>query len=551
MRLVPRGRLYGGLGVLVIVPALLGLSACGSSSDDTQQGGEMVANLTSYPDYLDPQLSYTAEGWEALYPTYTPLLTYAHERGEAGTEVIPGLAEDLPDVSADGKTYDLTLRKGMEYSDGTPIKACDFRFAVERMFDLNSGGSSFYTDIVGAADYQKGSADEITGIECDDESGDITINLEQPRGTFPQELALMFVAPVPPDTPKDENQTKSPPPSSGPFTITDVKPGRTFVMKKNPKFQTILDAGADIPEAQLDEITVEEVKNTSTQVTDVEQNEVDYMFDPPAPDRLPEVEQKYADRFRFEDSINVYYFWMNNQEPPFDDVKVRQAVNYAIDPAALTRIFGGRLNVSQTILPEGMPGHKDFELYPGPDVEKARQLMEEADPSDTDITVWTNDEPDRKKLGAYYQDVLNDIGFNADLKIINGEIYFTQIGNMKTENLDTGFSDWFQDYPHPNDFFQPLLAGESIQPTNNQNNSLTDIPELNKKIDELVQEEFTPEVQEQYGDLDEAFMKEAVWAPYGSERFTTFVSERLNFDEVYWHPLMSHDWTSFALNEGS
>jgi peptide/nickel transport system substrate-binding protein len=551
MKLGPRGRLYGSLGVLVIVPALLGLNACGSSSNDTQQGGEMVANLTSYPDYLDPQLSYTAEGWEALYPTYTPLLTYAHEPGEAGTEVIPGLAEDLPDVTPDGKTYDLTLRKGMEYSDGTPIKACDFKFAVERMFDVNSGGSSFYTDIVGAADYQKGSADEISGIECDDDSGDITINLEEPRGTFQQELALMFVAPVPPDTPKDENQTKSPPPSSGPFTITDVKPGRTFVMKKNPKFQTILDAGADIPEAQVDEITVEEVKNTSTQVTDVEQNEVDYMFDPPAPDRLPEVEQKYADRFRFEDSINVYYFWMNNAEPPFDDVKVRQAVNYAIDPAALTRLFGGRLNVSQTILPEGMPGHKDFELYPGPDIEKAKQLIEEADPSDTDITVWTNDEPDRKKLGAYYQDVLNDIGFNADLKIINGEIYFAQIGNQKTENLDTGFSDWFQDYPHPNDFFQPLLSGESIQPTNNQNNSLTDIPALNKKIDELAQEEFTPEVQQQYGDLDEAFMKEAVWAPYGSERFTTFVSDRLNFDEVFWHPLMSHDWTSFALNEGS
>jgi peptide/nickel transport system substrate-binding protein len=461
--------------------------------------------------------------------------------------VVPALAEDLPEISEDGKTYSLTLRDGMKYSDGTPIKASDFEFAVERMFDVNSGGSSFYTKIVGAADYQKGDADEISGIKTDDDTGEITIELEAPSGTFDQELGLMFVAPVPQDTPKS-NQTKDPPPSSGPFMVTDVKPGRTYTLERNPNFQTVLDAGADLPDAQVDAINVEKNLNQSTQATDVEQNKVDYMLDPPPADRLQEIETKYSDRFVLRDSVNTYYFWMNNTTPPFDDVKVRQAVNYAIDPEALDKIFGGRLETGQTILPPDIAGYREFELYPGPDIEKAKQLIAEANPSDTDVTVWTNDEPDRIRIGQYYQDVLNEIGLNADLKVISGDIYFATIGNLKTPDLDTGFSDWFQDYPHPHDYFNPNLNGESIQPTNNQNYSQTDIPELNKTIDQLAEQPLD-QVETQYGDLDEAFMKQAVWAPYGHEQFATFVSDRIAFDDVIFNPQFQHDYTSFAIED--
>ena len=116
---------------------------------------------------------------------------------------------------------------------------------------------------------------------------------------------------------------------------------------------------------------------------------------------------------------------------------------------------------------------------------KAQQLIAEANPSDKDITVWTDDEPDRKRIGAYYEDVLKQLGFNTTLKIIGGDIYFDTIGTLKTPDLDTGFADWFQDYPHPNDFFEPLLDGDSILPINNQNYSQTNIPELNKEIADL------------------------------------------------------------------
>ena len=531
--------------------AASGLAGCGGTRDTGgagRQGGEVNVTMTSFPDYVDPQLSYTVEGWEVLWNTYTPLLTYRHQKGDAGTEVVPGLAKDMPEVSADGKTYSLMLRPGMKYSDGTDIKASDFTHAIKRLFKANSGGSVFYEGIVGATDFAEGKADTISGIKTDDGTGAITITLENPNGTFNNVLGLMFAAPVPPTTPLDKETTNNPPPSSGPFVITTVDAPYTLTMERNPQFKTIRDAGAtEVPDVSVDKIIVTQNKNNSAQVTGIEQNTIDYMVDPPDADRLPEVKSKFADRFRFEDSINTYYFWMNNQTAPFNDVKVRQAINYAIDPEALNRVFGGRLHATQQILPPGMPGYDEYTLYPGPDMDKAKQLLAEANPADKNITVWTDDEPDRKRIGQYYQDLLKELGFNAELKVISGDTYFQTIGNLSTPDLDTGFADWFQDFPHPDDFFRPLLNGTNILPTNNSNFSQVNIPANDAKQDELVQQQLTDDVRKQYAELDKSYMEQAVWAPYGNEQFTTFLSDRLDFDKAYRHLLFSQDFSSFAL----
>ena len=284
--------------------------------------------------------------------------------------------------------------------------------------------------------------------------------MTEPNGTFENVLGLMFAAPVPPSTPLDKDATNNPPPASGPFMISKVNAPRTLTMERNPNFQTVKDAGAsEVADANVDKIIVNENKNNSAQVTDVEQNKVDFMLDPPVADRLAEVKAKYSDRFRMEDSINTYYFFMNMEKAPFNDIKVRQAINYAIDPEALNRIFGGRLHPTQQILPPGMPGYQEYKLYPGPDMNKAKQLIAEANPADRDITVWTDDEPDRKRIGEYYHDLLTQLGFNATLKVIAGDVYWTTVGNQSTPDVDTGFADWFQDFPHPDDFFRPLLHG--------------------------------------------------------------------------------------------
>ncbi|TGD89235.1 ABC transporter substrate-binding protein [Mycolicibacterium sp. CH28] len=532
----------------VTAMAVFGVAACGGKGGGGSQGGEINISMTSFPDYVDPQLSYTLEGWEVLWNVYTPLLTYKHQKGDAGAEVVAGLAKDMPQISPDGKTYKLTLRPNMKYSDGTAIKASDFTYAIKRLFKANSGGSVFYEGIVGAKDFADGKATTISGITTDDTTGDITIQLEKPNGTFNNVLGLMFAAPVPPTTTLDKDVTNNPPPSSGPFVITKVNAPNTLTLERNPQFKTVKDAGAsEVADAQVNKIIVTQNKNNSSQVTGIEQNQIDFMTDPPDADRLPEVKAQYSDRFRLENSINTYYFWMNTQKAPFNDLRVRQAINYAIDPEALNRVFGGRLHPTQQILPPGMPGYEEYKLYPGPDLDKAKQLLAEANPADKDITVWTDDEPDRKRIGEYYHDLLTQLGFNAQLKVIAGDVYFTTIGNTSTPDLDTGFGDWFQDFPHPDDFFRPLLNGANVLPTNSNNFSQVKLPDLDAKQNELLTQQLTDGVKQQYAELDKAYMEQAVWAPYGNEEYTTFMSDRMDFGKSYHHLLFNQDYTSFAL----
>jgi peptide/nickel transport system substrate-binding protein len=114
------------LGVLVALVAALVVAACGSSKKSTSSGtakagGTVSETMGTAPDYLDPNQSYTTQGWEPGYVVYTPLLTYAHAIGAAGAKVVPGLAASLPTISSDGKTYTMTLRKGLVFSNGKPV----------------------------------------------------------------------------------------------------------------------------------------------------------------------------------------------------------------------------------------------------------------------------------------------------------------------------------------------------------------------------------------------------------------------------------------------
>ncbi len=503
------------------------------------------ATYASFPDYMDPALSYTAEGWTAMADVYIPLLTYKHAEGEEGSEVIPGLAKELPKISNGGKTYTLFLRPGLKYSDGTSVKASDFTYAVERVFKVNSGGSPFYTGIVGAEKFAETKSGGIPGIETNDKTGEIVINLTKPRGTFTNELGLMFVAPVPQNTPS-EDQSANPPPGTGPYMITKSQPGRGWEYERNPQWaKANSKAMPDYPTGQVDKAKITVVRNPQTQVNDIEQGRYDWMQNPPPSDRYAQVKSKFeGTQFRVEPTISTYYFWMNTTKPPFDDVKVRQAVNYAVNSRALERIYAGQIAGTQQILPPGMPGYEKFELYPY-DLAKAKEMIKEANPSDMDITVWTDNESPNNEAGEYFDGVLKEIGFNTTLKILNADNYFTVIGNATTPDLDAGWSDWFQDYPHPNDFFQPLLSGESILPTNNGNFAMIDVGKLNQKIGELGEEQLGTEQEDAYKELDKEYMELAPWAPYGTRTLSTFVSDAIDLESVIFNPTFGQYLTSF------
>jgi peptide/nickel transport system substrate-binding protein len=537
-----------GLVLLVLVlttGSALGLAACGSSSG--KEGGTLTGSYASFPDYLDPQLSYTQEGWTAMYDTYIPLLTYKRANGTEGGTVVPGLAESMPKISNGGKTYTLTLHKGLKYSDGTPVRASDFKSTIERLFKINSPGSPFYESIVGAEKFAETKKGGIPGIKTDDKTGKIKIELTGPRGTFTNELGMLFAALLPPGTPA-KNLSANPPAATGPYYITNSEPGRGWSYARNPYWaKNNGPKVVEVSDGHFDKIEIEVVRNDSTQVNEIERNKTMWMQTLVPADQREKIVNKYeGTQFRVDHPINLYYFWMNEERAPFDDLEVRQAVNYAVNPAALERIYAGSLAATHQILPLGMPGHEDINLYPH-SMAKAKQLLEEANPADKDITVWTDNESPNDEAGAYYQGVLNELGFNAKLKTINADNYFAIIGNETTPDLDTGWTNWYEDYPNPNDFFQPLLAGESIAPTNNTNFSRTDIPDLNEKIARLAEEPLGSGQEAEYAELDKAYMEHAPWVPYGTNTTSTFVNDEINLDSVIFNPTFGHSLTSFEL----
>ena len=537
---------------------MLALAGCGDDDDGDdesgrgKQGGSITISQTTQPDFLDPALSYNLSGWEPMWLVYTPPLTYKHAEGQEGAELIPGVVEELPTVSEDGKTYALTLRQGLRYSDGAPAKASDFEHTIKRVLNLESGGSSHFLGIVGAPAYvEAGKANaDIPGIDTNDETRKITIRLTEPNGAFSNALAMTFAGLVPADTPFD-NMTKDPAPGIGPYKITESVPNRQFVLEKNDRFSL-----PGIPKGNIEKITTVIVKSRARQAQDVIRGELDYMRDPPPPDLKPEVKAKYSDRYEEHVTNSTYYLFMNTRVPPFDKKDVREAVNYGIDKPGLARLFAGEMSPGCSFLPPGVPGYDralDVEDCPWgnpnepPDLEKARQMIADAGAEGAEATVWGNTQDPNDNAAEAYADMLNKMGLDAKPKILDAAVYYQTIGNAKTE-AQTGVTEWFQDFPHPSNFFF-LVDGKSIQPANNQNPGNVDDREITSGIAELGQEpRLTGEVAERWGELNKQLVDEAWIAPYGHAKRATFMSERMDFENCsLFHPVYNNDYSSFCL----
>jgi peptide/nickel transport system substrate-binding protein len=556
--------ILAGLGAVAALTT--GLVACGSDdagSAGGAEGGSITIAQVAQPDFLDPALSYTIHGWEPMWLVYTPLVTYRHEEGDAGAELIPGLAEELPQVSDGGRTYELTLRKGLEYSDGTPVKASDFEHTIKRVLNMESPGASYYEAIEGAGEYlSKGdSQGDIPGIETNDRTGEVTIRLTAPDASFTNVLAMNFAGVVPGDTPF-ENMSKDPPPGVGSYMFTKSVPNREFVMEKNPRFREGLIPG--VPEAKIDTVTTKIIRNLSQQTQELIDNKLDFMQEPPAADLKAEILERFGpegtEEQRYEEfpTLSTYYFFLNTQLPPFDDKKVREAVNYAIDRSGLARLYAGEMEPGCSFLPPNMPGYTeeaDIDECPWgdpngePDLERARQLIREAGAEGASVTVWGDDADPTPRTTQAFTDQLNKIGLDAEPKIVNSGVYFQTIGNEKTE-AQTGFLSFFADFPHPSNFFFQL-DGATIQPTNNQNFSNVDDPRINEELAALSGEPDLPAVTDRWEELNDYVVEEAYMVPFGHRKLTTFVSERIDFENCTpAHPLYYNDYSQFCLKEG-
>jgi peptide/nickel transport system substrate-binding protein len=566
-----RRRALVRLGTMVAGLLLLLLAAgCGSSGEKTTTGAHHTTPATTtaaapkaatapphqFPDfriamdeatdYLDPGLSDTTEGWGVMWNVYLPLLGYRHANGRSGAKLVPYLATSLPQISRDGRTYRLTLRKGLRYSNNTPVKASDFKKTIERDFLLDSAGAALFRNIRGAKGFAKRQKGGIRGIVVDDPTRTILIHLVAPQGDFANVLASEFAAPVPADSPPVDSSLH-PLPSTGPYQITSYRPRARIVEERNRYFNASLFRG-NVPAGNPDRITWDIVPTATLALRRVLQRKDDWMGYYQIPSkRLSQIEQKYGNRLLTFMPPNLMYFFMNTRVPPFNSVEVRRAVNYAISRRWLKHLAGGLAHTTENILPLPYASFRAHSLYRH-DLRKAIRLVRESGYRGKRVFVWNHDVAADRPFTEYLVSVLNRLGFHATEKVVTAGSYWTTLGDEKTR-AQIGFADWVQDYPHPLDWFG-LLDGKRITPTHNSNYANFDVGWANRRIQALTrQPKLTPQVDSGWAALDRRVMRLAPWAPFLSQEETDFFSGRVDLGCYVNNVLYEFDYASICVKK--
>jgi peptide/nickel transport system substrate-binding protein len=500
----------------------------GSDSGSPVRGGILKAGIPGNPDHLDPALSYTNEGWEILEATNNGLLTFKKAAGGPGATVVPDIADAMPTISSDNLTYTFHLRSGVMFSApvSREVKPSDFKFSIERLFRVDSGGVGFFTGIAGADAYAKTRKGGISGIVADDAAMTLTITLTQPDGTFPDYIATPFAFALPVGTPdKDISTLPDWRVATGPYMITGYTPHQSITIRRNPTFKSWT---PDTPDGYIDGIDVAIGVTPEQSVNEIADGQLDWYFESVPPDRLSELKARYPKQVYPFVRNNITYFFMNERKYPFNKLAVRQAVNYAIDRNALVKIYGGQGTATENIIPPGLgTAYKKHNLYPY-DLEKAKQLIQQAGVEGASVTVWGHNTSPTPSAVQYLAGVLNSIGLKATVKTFDESVYWDTIASEKGDP-QIGFTDWNQDYPESQDFIDVALNGEHIVNVGNNDLTNTDIPAYNKMIDEAKRMPLGDARNALWAKLDYLFMKnDASWAPFMNRQWPKFVSTRVH-----------------------
>jgi len=536
------------LATVVAAGLALVLSACGgggggAASTTTSATTAATAGKT-FPvlkvvwgttDYMDPGLSYRLESWQLFQDIYLGLVMKAHVSCQTGdcTKILPALATSTGTVTNGGKDFMFTLRKGLKYSNGMPIKASDFKSSIIRDFRLNSPGIGFYSNIVGVDACEKNptKCSDISGIVTNDKAGTIEIKLKQPESDFLYVLSIPFSTLLPSSTPAKDTENP-PPPANGPYYIASYAPSKSFVIERNPYWRKGEIPG--MPDGNPDKVVGTMTDDLAQSAQLVASGQDDYDENLLPTDRLQYYKSKYGSQIRFYTTPSTYYFFMNWRLPPFKSVLARKAVNYAINRQALVNLRGGLGVPTWNFLPPSYPQYKKITPTPYPyDLAKAKKLVQQSGTAGETVTVYTiGDVTFDKAAGEYLQGQLKKIGYNAKIRELAGANYFTIVGNQSTK-AQIGFTDWFEDYPYPSDWFNILQNGENITQTHNNNYGNVNVPAINHEIDRLdhlpPSQAFSPQTNAAWANIDrELMVKYASTAPYLNGILTSFFSSRMN-----------------------
>jgi peptide/nickel transport system substrate-binding protein len=507
-----------------------------------QKGGTLTILASSAFGVADPAQNYTLQQWALLIDTHDGLVQFKRVGGSEGTQIVPDLAEEIPQPTDGGKTYTFQIRKGIKYSDGTTMKPSDFVTTFERQFTV-PGPTSFYSGIVGADKCTAKNCDLSQGVVADDNAYTLTIHLTAADPEFLDKLALPFAYAVPGNT-SPKLTGNDVPPGTGPYMWQSYDPNKEAVLVRNPNFK-VWNPDAQ-PEGYPDKIVEKYGLQVSDEVTAVENGQADVVFagDTIPSDRLNELGTQYANQTHVNALTADWYFALNTKRPPFDNVKARQAINYAFDRNAAVKLAGGTSLAVEScqILPPNFPGYVQYCPYTAnaaadgagpwtaPDVDKAKQLVQESGTAGMKVVVNT-DGPD-KPFGEQMVSDLNKIGYKASLVVLAGSIQYPFLQNSK--NLDkwnVGWSAWYQDYPAPSDFLNVLLGCGSIHPNSDASPNIAEFCDqgIQDKMDKALQTGVTdPDAANQlWAEVDHEVTDQAPWVNMYNPKQIDFLSERV------------------------
>jgi YVTN family beta-propeller protein len=517
--------------------------------------------LTVVGDYLpdrDPVQAYDPEGIPALATVYDGLVALRRSGGAAGLTLVPDLARTLPRPAGGGSTYTFTLRRGIRYSNGTLIRASDFRRGIMRQLSFGAY-PPYYEGILGGPACQRDPrrCDLSAGIITDDAAGTVTFHLGHADPDFLYKLALLLAAPAPPGAPDHAIYRAPFLPGTGPYKISRYRPNASLTLVRNPYFRQWSYAAQ--PAGYPNVIRYDQVASPAKHESAVIAGRAD----------LTEVYSgngqslatRYPARVHTTLKLATEYLFLNTRQPPFTSLKARQAVSYAIDRGRILQLRNlapGQAAVTCQILPADFPGHQSYcpyttgtkdGIWHSPDMAKARRLAKDSHTTNVPVTVWILKDFASRALDSYLVRVLKDLGYRAHERTVPGGRFFPAVSNFHSK-VQAGFNAWGADFPTASEFFLPVLSCRSFYQDPNSSNTSNYAGFCDPHADQLASQAQAVQLTDPaaarrlWAQVDRIVTDQAPWVPILSRGSTAFVSARTgNYQESpIYGPLLDQMW---------
>ena len=446
------------IGYLMAVAAV---AWCASSASGAlppiREGGTLRVNDSAdFNATIDPGVNYNNSGWAVFYATCAKLVNYPDANLPGSPAVVPEVATTLPTVSDSGRQYTFTIRPGFRFNTGEAVTAASFAAAINRDLapQLHSAAVAFLQDVVGAEQVIAGKATTASGVVA---SGDtLTLQLTAPAPDFVTRLAMPFFCAVPAALPPFD-QGYNPVPMAGPYYIASETP-HEIILKPNPYY-------AGSRSRHLAEIDVNQGTDPLASMLAIGRGSADYDIGNLDTTLLRsyKAEGKLGTaQFSVHPDLELRYLIFNLRRPVFRDVRLRQAVNFALDRRHILAVSGLYGKPTGQILPPAMPGYRKVAIYPldGPNLAAARRLV-----AGRHLVANLYVSPDQisSLIATEVADDLQRIGITVNIDNL------TDSATVHTAPWDLVINGWIADYPDPYDFINAMLFGATSNTSGSEN----------------------------------------------------------------------------------